>query len=475
MPRFRFTVIASIAISTLAYADATPTHIAAADVATAIKLRDQAMNDGTAYAIVAGLSTEIGPRLAGGMNDQRARDWVAARFKALGFDKVTSEPVKFPRWVRNSEHAEIIAPYPQKLAVLALGGSVGTPKGGISADVVAFKTLDELKAASAAQVKDKIAYIGFHMAASKDGHTYGEAVGARVVGASLAAGFGAKAIVIRSIGSDNERMPHTGVLQYDPKIARIPAAAISNSDADLLEHMLTLGQPVRLNLALDCGTQGEYTGANVIGEITGSEHPEEVIVIGGHLDSWDPGTGAIDDGAGVAITMAAAHLIGQLPQRPKRTIRVVAFANEEAGMYGANAYAEAHKNDVAKHLIGSESDFGAGRIWRLSAQVKPEALGAIDQIMQLLAPLGVERGGDHAHGGDFGAMGAQGMAILDLGQDGTDYFNWHHTANDTMDKIDPKALAQNVAVYATYAYMAAQAVGDFGSKPGAFASAKEED
>jgi Zn-dependent M28 family amino/carboxypeptidase len=241
--------------------------------------------------------------------------------------------------------------------------------------------------------------------------------------------------------------------------------------------VLAYGKPVTLKLDLDVGFDGDYTGANVIGEVTGKKHPDQVIDIGGHLDSWDPGTGAIDDGAGVAIAAAAAHLIKQLPQHPDRTIRVIAFANEEAGLYGGKAYAEKHAAEVAKHVLGSESDFGAGPVWRLRASVKPEARAAIAQIAAVLKPIGVEY--DEKNGGsggsDLSELHAKGMAALSLGQDGTHYFDIHHTANDTLDKIEPKEIAQNAAVYAVYAYLAAQAEGDFGSKPGAFANNKDEE
>jgi Zn-dependent M28 family amino/carboxypeptidase len=472
----KLTVIGIAALSCCAFSPAygaDVTRISPAVLTTAATLREQALKDPAAYAFVADLTTQIGPRLAGGDNDQRARDWTIARFKALGFDKVWSEPVTFPKWVRRSESAQILTPYAQPLAVSALGGSPATPKGGLSGQVVAFKDFSALKSATAESVKGKIVYVGYHMHAERDGHDYAVATAGRTRGPALAATLGASAFVLRSAGSDNDRLPHTGLTLFEGNGAKIPAAALSNPDADLLERMLTNGPGVTLHLDLDCGVEGDYTGANVIGEVTGSERPREVVVIGGHLDSWDPGTGAIDDGAGVAIAAGAAHLISTLPQRPKRSIRVVAFANEEAGMIGGKAYGIAHQGEVARHILGAESDFGAGPIWRLSSQVKPEALGAIDQMMQVLAPLGVARGSNgHTDGGDLSSMGTAGMALLSLTQDGTRYFDWHHTANDTLDKIDPKELNQNVAVYAVFAYLAAQADGDFGSAPGAFALPK---
>jgi len=449
------------------------THIPDSAVKLAADVRERALKDTTAYDFVADLTTQIGPRLAGSANDRRAVDWTVARFKALGFDKVWTEPVTYPRWVRRSEHGAIVAPYAQPLSLLALGNSPATPKGGVRAEVVAFKDFTALQAADAARVRGKIVYVGYHMKPFKDGHDYGPATAGRTAGPAFAAKLGAVAFVLRSAGSDSDRLPHTGVTSFAPGAKQIPAAAVSNADADLLERELAGGKPVTLALDLDCGIDGQYTGANVIAQLDGSGKPDEIVEIGGHLDSWDPGTGAIDDGAGVATAVGAARVIAGLPQRPKRSIRVVAFANEEAGMFGGKAYSTAHKAEVAKHVLASEADFGSGPIWRLSTQVKPEALGAIDQMMQALAPLGVERGASHAHGGDFGSFGEEGEALVDLTEDGTHYFDWHHTANDTLDKIDPKDLAHNVAVYAVFAYLAAQADGDFGSAPGAFPAQKE--
>ena len=467
--------IVSLLTAAPALADEGVTQIPAAAMQTAATLRDAALKDTTAYTVLTSLTTEIGPRLAGGPNDARAVAWAQAKFKALGYDRVWTEPVKYPKWSRRSESAQLVAPHPQKLVVAALGYSPGTPKGGLTAEVVAFATLQDLKNAAPETVKGRIVYVGTRMHQHRDGQDYGIGSPMRTHGPAIAAAKGAAGYVLRSAGTDSDRLPHTGVTQWEKDAKPIPAAALSNPDADLLEATVKLGQPVRLHLELDCGIEGEYTGANVIGEVTGRGKPEDVVVIGGHLDSWDLGTGAIDDGAGVAISMAAGHLIAQMKERPQRSVRVIAYANEESGLFGGKAYAEAHKGDIVHHVLGSESDFGAGHVWRLSASVKPSALGAIDQIMQLLTPLGVERGAGPGGGGpDLGAMHAIGMAALSLTQDGTRYFDWHHTANDTLDKVDPKELAQNVAVYATFVYAAAEAQGDFGSAPGAFPGSGEE-
>ncbi|NII55179.1 M20/M25/M40 family metallo-hydrolase [Luteibacter sp. SG786] len=440
-------------------------------VTAATELRDRAMNDNTGYEFVSQLTTEVGPRVAGSAADARGVAWTVAKFKAMGFDKVYTEKVSYPLWQRRSEHAEIVSPFPQPLLLTALGYSAGTPKGGLTAEVVGFDDLDALKKADPATVKGKIVYVSTHMERHKDGHDYGMGSATRTMGAVLAAKMGAAAYLLRSAGTDpHSRTPHTGVTGFrDPKEA-IPAAALSLPDADQLERVLKEGKPVSLKLDLDVGFAGMYEGANVIAEVTGRKHPDQVVAIGGHLDSWDLGTGAIDDGAGVAIAAAAAKLIKDMPQRPDRTIRVIAFANEEMGLWGGRAYAEAHAKEVSKFQLGTESDFGAGRIWRMSASVKPEARGAIEQIAKVIEPIGVAYDATKPGGGgsDLSQMHAKGMAALSLTQDGTDYFDYHHNANDTLDKIDPKALAQNVAVYAAFAYMAAQADGDFGSAPDAF-------
>ena len=451
---------------------ASSTTIPADAITAATTLRDKAMADNTAYDVVASLTTEVGARLAGSPADQRGRDWAVAKFKALGFDKVYVEPVTYPLWERHSEHGAIVGEHAQNLALTALGYSAGTPAGGLTAEVVAFPTLQALKDADPASIKGKIVYVGAKMTRQKDGNDYGIGSPMRTQGPVIAQSKGAAAFLLRSAGTDDHsRTPHTGVTGFTDPAKAIPAAALSLPDADQVERLLAMGKPLQVKLDLDVGFKGTYTGANVIGEITGKKHPNEVVAIGGHLDSWDLGTGAIDDGAGVAIAMAAAKLIHDMPQRPDRTIRVIAFSNEEMGLWGGRAYADKHGGEVAKFQLGTESDFGSGPVWRMTASVKPEARAAIEQIAKVLEPIGVAYDADKPGGGgsDLSQMHRKGMAALTLTQDGTNYFDFHHNANDTLDKIDPKELAQNVAVYATFAYMAAQAKGDFGSAPGAFA------
>ncbi|MHB8913158.1 MAG: M28 family peptidase, partial [Lysobacter sp.] len=298
------------------------------------------------------------------------------------------------------------------------------------------------------------------------GAGYGIGSKVRSRGPSAAIRAGASAYLMRSAGTDSHRNPHTGITRFDEGLAPIPSAALSVPDAEQLTRLLKLG-PQRVRVALDCGWNGTATSHNVIGEITGSgagRNKKEVVLIGGHLDSWDLGTGAIDDGAGVGLTMAAAALIGQMPKAPARTIRVVAFANEEQGLYGGKAYALRHGKDVVRHQLAAESDFGAGRIYAYSSSAPAHAQAADRQIAEALAPLGIAYApGTGGPGPDIGPFAAQGLAWARLAQDGSDYFDLHHTPDDTFDKIDPQALAQNVAAYAVFAYLAASAEGDFGS------------
>jgi hypothetical protein len=435
-------------------------------IANAERLRDTAMAGSGAYALVESLTTEVGPRLAGSPADAAAVAWARARFKALGYDRVVVEPVTFPLWRRGAEHAQVLAPFPQPLAITTLGGSIGTGGAPLEADLVEFANLAALKAAPEGSLAGRIAFIANRMERQRDGGGYGPAVAARREGASEAARKGALALLIRSIGTDHDRLPHTGTLHYAEGVAPIPAAALSNPDADLLSAMLRRGKPVRLRLAIDAGTQGTATSYNVIGEIRGRSAPEEVVVIGGHLDSWDLGTGAIDDGAGVSIAMAAGALIGKLERAPRRTVRVVAFANEEAGLYGGKAYALAHPATVEDHQLGAESDFGAGRVYALRAGLDAAAWPVIERIGGVLAPLGIAvETGAGGPGPDVGPLADKGMPWAQLAQDGTDYFDFHHTANDTLDKIEPAALDQQVAAYAVLAYLAAETDVDFGKSP----------
>lgn len=457
-------LVATFAATAALAAPPRETRIPDAAIATAATLREQVLQDNTAWEVVESLTTEVGPRLAGSEADARAVRWAEAKFKALGYDKVWLQPVSFPKWERRSEHGEVLGAHQQKLTLTALGGS---PGGTVEGEVVRFADLEALEAVPAGSLAGKIAFIDHHMARARDGSGYGIGSKVRARGPSAAIRAGAIGYVMRSAGTDSHRNPHTGITRFDDGLTPIPSAALSVPDAEQLSRLVALGAPVRLRVALDCGWDGTADSFNVIGEITGRSRPDDVVLIGGHLDSWDLGTGAIDDGAGVAITMAAGHLIGQLPksQRPARTVRVVAFANEEQGLYGGKAYAEQYKASVPKHQLVAESDFGAGRIYGFNTGAAAHATAAVAQIAEALKPLGIETMVKGGAGPDVGVIAAEGAAWAWLGQDGTDYFDLHHTPDDTLDKIDPAALAQNAAAYAVFAYLAASADGDFGSAP----------
>lgn len=430
----------------------------------AAQLRQQALASDLGWKITQSLTTEVGPRLAGTEADARAVAWAEAKFRELGYDKVWTEPVTFPKWERRSESAEVLGKHAQPLLLTALGGS---PGGTVEGEVVRFADLDALKAAPDGSLAGKIAFVDYRMKKQRDGGDYRNGGMVRWAGPSVAIAKGAAAFVMRSAGTDASRAPHTGNTGFKDGLKPIPSAALSMVDADQLARLAALG-PTRLRVALDCGYDGEYTSQNVIGEITGSERPDEIVLIGGHLDSWDHGTGAIDDAAGVAITMATGALLK--PLKPKRSIRVVAFANEEQGLWGGRAYAEKHAGEIKNHVIAAESDFGAGRIYGFDASARDDQKAAIDRIAGALAPLGIEAmPGKGDPESDIGPMTEQGMAWAWLGHDGTDYFDLHHNAEDTLDKIDPKALAQNVAAYTVFTWLAAQADGGFGSAPKAAA------
>lgn len=454
--------------SASASAPAPATAFSPDDLQHAATLRDRTLADSGAYAIVESLTTEVGPRLAGSEADARAVAWAKAKFEALGFDRVWLQPVTFPVWRRGAESARVLGPHAQPLAITALGGSVGTG-GPLEAPIVRFADLAALEAAAPGSLAGQIAFVDYRMERFRDGHGYSPASKIRSTGASIAAGKGAVALLIRSVGTDRDRLPHTGQMKYADGVAKIPAAALSNPDADQLARLLARGTPVRLSLDIEAETIGTYTSHNVIGELTGRERPDDYVLIGGHLDSWDLGTGAIDDASGVGIGMAAGAAIKRAGLAPRRTIRVIAWANEEAGLLGGKAYAAAlDEAGLDAHQLVSESDFGAGRIYALRAGVEASAWPAIEQIGAVLAPLGIATEADVADAGpgpDVLPAKDRGAAWAQLAQDGTDYFDWHHTANDTLDKVDAKALDQQAAAYAVLAFLAAESAVDFGRVP----------
>jgi len=409
------------------------------------ELRDKAMDgDNYAWDIVEGLTTEVGPRLAGTEAEARARDWAVKRLTAMGFSNVRVEPFDMPVWTRGQESAEILAPFPQRMVVAALGNSGSTGPEGVTGEIVAFDSVDALKAAPDDLVRGKIVFVDHRMPANQDGSGYGEFGAPRRQGPTIASKKGALAIVVRSIGTDHHRNPHTGVMVFSEGAKPIPAGALTLPDAEQLVRILKRGQPVTMRLVLQSQVHAGQSG-NVIAEVPGRDPSLPPILVGGHLDSWDQGTGAIDDGAGVAIATAAAKRIMDAGQ-PLRTIRVVWFGAEEPGLFGGNSYRA--KYGKQPHYALLESDFGADKIWKVDSKLgdarKPEA----EAIGRALASLGIVTGKfDEASGSDIEPMLDDGLPGVGLSQDGTRYFDLHHTPDDTLDKIDPAQLRQNVAAW----------------------------
>jgi carboxypeptidase Q len=443
----------------------------AEDLAHAQALREQGLRDTRAYALVESLVTEVGARSAGSPNDARAVQWALAQFKQLGLANARADAVPLRVWQRGPAQAQLTAPYPHPLVMIALGNSVGTPPGGLQAELAYYPDLQALKADASERPRGRLVFIDEKTERTRDGSGYGRAVLARSAGAVEAARRGAVAVAIRSIGTDRDRIAHTGAMRYDPQVAQIPAFAVSVPDADLIARLHARGQVPRVQVSLQSQGGVAATTHNVIAEVPGTDLADQVVLMGAHLDSWDVGQGALDDGAGVAIVTAAARLLLDAGRRPRRTVRVVLFGNEENGFDGANAYGERYKG-VVHQLIG-ESDFGAGRIWRLRSRVKPEALPLVAAMGRVLAPLDVEAAsGDELNQGSPGPdagvlMRRHGWPAIALTQDGTNYFDVHHTENDTLDKIDARMLPQNVASWAVVAWLAAQAPVDFGPLPAA--------
>ncbi len=428
-------------------------------------LKTEALSSELSYQLIESLTTEVGARMMGTPGDELAVKWAVNKMNALGFDKVWTEEVTSTQWLRGEAEARIIAPFPQKMVIIALGGSVGTGEKGISANVVHFNTLADLQAAKKGSLIGKIAFVSYRMTRHIDGKGYGKAVGTRVNGASIAAEKGAIALIMRSVGTDDNRVAHTGVMRYKEGIIKIPAAALSNPDADLLVNQLNRGKPVSFYLKMTASIENTITikSANVIGEITGSELPNEIVAIGAHLDSWDVGTGALDDGMGVGMVLAAAHHISKLPQRPRRTIRVILFAAEEIGLLGAKQYMVLHKDEIKNHVLGAEWDFGLGRIYQMKTGVGASALNAVRELAQQLAPLGVSLAptNEAQAQSDMSLLSKAGMPSINFSPDGSRYFDFHHTENDTLDKVNLEDLQQNTTVYTLFAYFAAQAAVDF--------------
>lgn len=441
----------------------------AAAIRTAEQLRDKALTGSIAYPLVSELTTRFGPRLAGTPSEHAAAAWGAETFRRLGFDNVRIEEFPLAVWNRGVNSVEIVGPFAQPLTAVSLGGSVATPPEGIEAEAVVFETYQQLLDADEGSVRGKIAVVLQDTVQAQDGRGYGATSPIRGQGPTEAAKRGAVGYLLRSLGTHDHRFAHTGATRVGE--GTIPAFAISPPDADQMRRIALLDdKPVRLRLFSSAGFTVDGKSQNVVGEVRGRENPEEVIVIGGHLDSWDLGTGAIDDGAGVAITAAALKLIEDLPRNPRRTIRVVWWGSEEVsqpppaqGLAGARFYADSRRDQMANHIAISESDFGAERVYSLALPAGAANTDFQKAAMRVLTPLGVLFDPAPATGGgpDTGPTVAMGVPAFRLNQDGNDYFDTHHTADDVLDRIDPKAMDQNVAAWAAFLYLLAESDVDF--------------
>ncbi|MCP4465808.1 MAG: M20/M25/M40 family metallo-hydrolase [Halieaceae bacterium] len=428
---------------------------------TAARLIEQAQTGNIAFELVQSLTTEVGPRLAGTPAEAQARNWAREKLERLGFENVRIETFEVPVWLRGLERARIVSPFPQPLRVTALGGSTSTDELGVEGQVVRFPSLDSLIEADPGLVAGKIVFVDEVMARKRDGSGYGVAVQKRLRTAYVAQQLGAIAALIRSVGTSTHRFPHTGQMRPvsdSDGILGVPMAALSAPDADQLSRVLSYGEPVVVHLLVTPELRSPAQSGNVIAEIRGRESPEEIVLAGAHLDSWDLGTGAVDDGAGVGIVIAAARLLLEhLSEAPRRTIRIVLFGSEEVGYVGARDYTERYSEELPQHIVAAESDFGAGDIWRFDTRFPAKQLPYATEIAGVLSPLGIVRGNNTAYGGpDLRYMRESGVPVITLLQDGTDYFDLHHTPNDTLDKIGSADLHQNVAAWAAFLYLAAE-------------------
>jgi hypothetical protein len=401
-----------------------------------------------AWHFVEGITTEVGPRQAGTEAEKRGRDWAVAWLKMAGFRNVADEPFMMDTWVPGDIHkAEITSPFAQPLVIQPLGNSASTGPDGIEAEVVYFRSHADLVDAPAGSLKGKIAFIDHSMTVTQDGSQYGFAGPARWTGAGIAASKGAVATVIRSVGTDYHRNPHTGGTSFPEGVAPTPAGALSLPDAENLARMFERadGRPIRMKLTLTPRTRGQTQSGNVVGEIVGRNPALPPVLVACHLDSWWNGTGAFDDGAGCGIVAAAAKHV-EAHGQPLRTIRVLMAGAEETGLWGSAAYSAAHIDEPIG--VGLESDFGADRIWQFDSNFAATNADLHRRIARSVARFGVSTGNNVATGGaDINISRDQNGAIIDLQQDGTRYFDLHHTPDDTLDKIDPVQLRQNVAVW----------------------------
>ncbi len=412
------------------------------------RLIDAALADSFAYERLTELTDRFGHRFSGSENLERAIDWILARMREDGLENVRGEPVLVPKWVRGDESLELVSPRRARLPMLGLGGSVGTPPEGIRAEVLVVGSFEELEARKE-EARGRIVLLNAPFT------SYGQTVTYRVVGAVAAARAGAVASLIRSVTPFSMRTPHTGQMRYDPETPQIPHAAITVEDADMMQRMQARGERVEVLLKMEAQRFPDVFSHNVIGEIVGWQYPDEVVVMGGHIDSWDVGQGAMDDGGGSVAAWDAVRLMHRLGLRPRRTVRVVLWTNEENGLRGARAYRDAHRHEVGNHVLAIESDSGVFKPLGFGFSGSERAFRIMREIVGLLERIGagvITRGGGGADIGPLMELGVPGMGLRVQGEK---YFWYHHTEADTVDKLDPREMAECVAAMAVMAYVAA--------------------
>ena len=444
-------LVASAAPSVLAQKNkpAPPNPIQKEYQAIADRIVAAATADSAAWNKLAELTDGFGNRLSGSDALERAIDWILARMKSEGLANAHTEPVMVPHWVRVHEKAELLQPRYLNMPMLGLGGSVATPKGGIEAEVLVVSSFDDLKA-HAADAKGKIVLFDVPFT------NYGQTVAYRGIGANESSRVGAVATLIRTVGPFSMRNPHTGAMApYDTTVKAIPAAAITLEDAAMLHRMQNRGQKIVVRLEMEAQTLPDAPSRNVMAELTGRENPDEIVVFGGHIDSWDVGTGAMDDGGGMVIAWEAIRLLKQLGLAPRRTIRAVGWTNEENGGRGGQAYRDAHRAELPKHIAAIESDGGTFKFRGFGFSGNDSAYAVLRQIGKLLKPLGADTVFVGGGGSDIGPIMGEGVPGMSHNVDGTRYFWYHHSEADNIDKIDPREFAENVAAMAVMAYVLA--------------------
>jgi carboxypeptidase Q len=407
-----------------------------------------ATSDSAAFARLTLLTDAFGHRFSGSESLERAIDWILAEMRADSLENVRGEPVMVPRWIRGSESLRLLAPRPRSLPMLGLGGSIATPPEGITADVLVVGSFDELRDRSA-EARGKIVLFDAPFT------TYGQTVAYRSTGAVEAAKAGAVASLIRSVTPYSQQTPHAGGMRYDSTVTRIPHAAITVEDATMLHRMQERGERIRVTLTMSARSLPDGPSRNIVAEVRGAERPDEVVVLGGHIDSWDVGTGAMDDAGGSVAAWEAVRLMRALGLRPRRTVRVVLWTNEENGLRGANAYRDAHRAELDGHVLAIESDAGVFRPTGFGFTGSDSAFAIVREIGSLLAPIGADTITRPGGGADIGPIMQLGVPGMGLAVDGTRYFWYHHTDADTIDKLDPAEVAKCVAALAVMAYVVA--------------------